>query len=635
MIFKALDCNYNYAVLSDEERQKFVKRYSALFNRGIPFKVVLTPEKANNDFGTGYRNIYFSCEDEASWAVADMLSSIGTGYTKIPENEFAPILRFKSKYRDYAECSLWNKDVSDRLLTSLCSIFDSASSSVIVTFDPLSSKEKNEYLIKKIVKYARHNGSEKTVSKIRSYLASGKKLYRIRLKVITAGDTQEQAKAFMDLLIDKADEFGCKLHRPSEKKSVQIKRLAKKLLHDDKYSKICAEKTCAKFVPFFSAEVNDNSETAFDYGVNQITKNQLLYDRKNSKLANGIVFGMSGGGKTVYVKNEILQVLDKTEDDIIILDPNDTFGYTYDEFQDELIRIDEFQGKLTRISNFCINPLDIVIDTFDGMTETIAEKANFITELLKLLLPYKYRYEQNFNKHETKLIFDAVYQVLTPFVNKLKKNYDGESACVYDFENNPTLKDVLDIILSQDNEETQELREVLTAQMPYLEAFCHKTMTFGNRVIFDLYHVPCKLTAAYYMVIVSYTNNRMLLNHYEQFNAPDSQFKHLWFYFDEANRMLKNKDFADFVRMLYQRSHRYGMICTAVVQSLSELIKTEQGQAIFNNSGFRVFLAQSVLDRMLTKETLNVSDEMLNFTNDPPIGSGIFYNCREMIPFHS
>ena len=632
MIFKVSDCNY--AVLSDEERQKFAKRYSVLFNRGIPFKLVLTPEKANNDFGTGYRNIYFSCEDEASGAVVDMLSSIGTGYVKVPEKEFASILRFKSKHRDYAECSLWNKDVSDRLLASLCSISGSASSTVIVTFDPLSSTEENEYLRKKAVKYAKYNG---IVNKIKSYLVNGKKLYRIRLKVITAGDTQEQAKAFMDLLIDKADEFGCKLHRPSEKKSVQIKRLAKKLLHDDKYSKICAEKTCAKFVPFFSAEYNDNSETTFNYGVNQITKNQLLYDRRSSKLANGIVFGMSGSGKTVYVKNEILQVLDKTEDDIIILDPDDTFGYTYDEFQSKLIRIDEFQGKLTRIDvhSNCINPLDIVIDTFDGMTGIIAEKADFIVGLLKLLLPYKYRYEQNFNKYETKLIFDAVYQVLTPFVNKLKKNYDGESACVYDFENNPTLKDVLDIILSQDNEETQELREVLTAQMPYLEAFCHKTMTFGNRVIFDLYHVPCKLTAAYYMVIISYTNNRMLLNYYEQFNASATQYKHLWFYFDEANRMLKNKNFADFVRMLYQRSHKYGMICTAVAQSLSELMETEQGQAIFNNSGFRVFLAQSVLDRMLTKEMLNVSDEMLDFTNDPPIGSGIFYNYREMIPFHS
>ena len=610
MIFKALDCNYNYAVLSDEERQKFAKRYSRLFNQGIPFKVILTPEKANNDLGTGYRNIYFSCEDEVSGAVTDMLSSIGTGYVKVPEKEFASVLRFKSKHRDYAECSLWGKDVSDRLLTSLCSISDPASSTVIVTFDPLSSTEEDEYLRKKMVKYARHNG---IVNKIKSYLVNGKKLYRIRLKVITAGDTQEQAKAFMDLLVNKADDFGCKIRRPSEKKSMQIRKLTKKLLYDDKCSKICAEKTCTKFVPFFSAEVNDDSETAFDYGVNQITQNQLLYDRRNSKLANGIVFGMSGSGKTVYVKNEILQVLNKTEDDVIILDPYNAFGYT-------------FHNKLTCIdahSNFCINPLDIVIDTFDGMTETIAEKADFIVGLLESLLPNGRKYGRECNKYETKLVFDAVWQVLTPFVNKLKKNYDGESACVYDFENNPTLKDVLDIILSQDNEETQEFRELLTVQMPYLEAFCHRTMTFSKRVVFDLLHTPDKLATAYYMAIISYTNNRMILNHYKQFNAPDTQFKHLWFYFDEANRMLKNKNFADFVRMLYQRSHRY------------ELMETEQGQAIFNNSGFMVFLAQSVLDRMLMKDTLNVSNEMLDFTNDPPIGSGIFYNCREMIPFHS
>lgn len=524
LIFKALDCNYNYAVLSDEERQKFAKRYSRLFNHGIPFRVVLAPEKANNDSGIGFRNIYFSCEDEASWAVTDMLSSIGAGYTKVPESDFASVLRFKSKHRDYAECSLWNKDVSDRLLTSLCSVSGSAYSTVIVTFDPLSPKEEYEYLRKKA-----HNNSAKILSKIKSYLVNGKKLYRIKLKVITAGGTQEQARAFMDSLIDKADEFGCKLCRPSEKKSIQIRKLAKKLLHDDKYSKICTEKTCAKFVPFFSAEYNDDSETAFDYGVNQITQNQLLYDRKNSKLANGIVFGMAGSGKTFYVKNEILQVLDKTEDDIIILDPDNTFGYA-------------INNKLTRIdahSNFCINPLDIVIDTFDGMTETIAEKADFIIGLLESLLPNGRKYGRECNKHETKLVSDAVWQVMTPFVNKLKKNYDGKSAYVCDFENNPTLKDVLDVILSQDNEETQEFRELLTAQMSYLETFCHKTMPFGNRVIFDLFNVPCKLTAAYYMVIVSYTNNRMLLNHYEHFNTPDGQFKHLWFYFDEANVMLK------------------------------------------------------------------------------------------------
>ncbi len=362
----------------------------------------------------------------------------------------------------------------------------------------------------------------------------------------------------------------------------------------------------------------------FNYGVNQITQNQLLYDRRNSKLANGVVFGTAGSGKTVYVKNEILQILDKTEDDVIILDPYNAFGYT-------------FHGKLTCIdthSNFCINPLDIVIDTFDGMTETIAEKAGFIVGLLESLLPNGHKYGRECNEYETKLVFDAVYQVLTPFVNKLKKNYDGESACVYDFENNPTLKDVLNIILCQDNEETQKFRELLTVQMPYLETFCHRTMTFSKRVIFDLLHTPDKLAVAYYMAIISYTNNRMLLNHYEHFNAPDGQFKHLWFYFDEANVMLKNKYFADYVRALYKRSRRYSMICTAVAQSFSELMETEQGQAIFSNSGFMVFLAQSPLDRKLIKEKLNISDEMLDFTNDPPIGSGIFYNCQEMIPFH-
>ena len=641
MIFKISDCSY--AVLSAEGKREFAGKYSKLFRYGIPFKMILTPEKPNNAIGAGFRNIYFSCEDEMSEAVGEVLSSIRTGFAETSEDELTSVLCPETMFCDYAECSRWSKDIESGLLSSLCYTDSSTYSVVIVTFTPLERKEELEYLRKKRIydarnmsKYASRDvaheiakAADKKVKEIGVYMRGEKKLYRIKLEIRTVSDTPEQAKEYLDFLMDRANDYGCyKLHRPTKEKQSRAKKFIRKLLHNETNSgffNICAEKTCRKFIPFISAEVNDDSVTAFDYGVNQITKNQLLYDRKHSLLPSGIILGRSGSGKSTYVKNEILQVLEKTEDGVIVLDPDNTFGYA-----------DEIYGKLTRIDvrdNFYINPLDIVIDTFDGINLAIAEKADFIVGLIETLLPNG----RECNHHEIKLIHDAVYQVLTPFANKLKEDFyaceTDERACVYDFKNNPTLKDILKIIMEHDSEDVHELQELLKAQTPYLEVFCHKTMDFGNRILFNLLRTPAKLEPTYYMVICSYMSNQMMLNRLEQFGTPYGQLKHLWLYFDEAHQIFQNKRFADCVMSVYKRSRVNGTICTAITDGVTDLLSTEQGQALFSNSGFMIFLAQSSQDRKLMKEMLNVSDEMLWYVNDRPVGDGIFYNNRAMIPF--
>ena len=648
MIFKVFDCNY--VVLSDKGRQEFAEKYSRLFRHGIPFKMILTPEKSNNDdAGANFRNIYLSCDDNMSGAVGEVLSSIRTGFAEVSEDELASVLCPEAMFCDYAECSRWNKDVEDRLLSGLCHIYGSTYSAVIVTFTPLERKEEIKYLRKKraygrergiydarqMARIASHDAAhdvaktaDKVVEEIEAYMRGEKRLYRIKLEIRAVSDTPEQAKEYLDHLMNQASNYyGCyKLHKPSEGKLSRAKRFIRKLLYNEmnrKLSDICTEKICRKFIPFTSAEVNDDSNTAFDYGVNQITWNRLLYDRKHSNLSNGIVFGRSGSGKSTYVKDEILQVLEKTEDSVIVLDPNRTLGYYVDN---------EIYGKLTRIDasdNFYINPLDIVIDTFDGINPAIAEKADFIVGLIETLLPK----ERECNSHEVKFIHDAVYQVLTPFTNKLKESHDVESTCIYDFENNPTLKDVLDVIMNYDGEIAHELQELLRTRMPYLEAFCHKTMDFGNRILFDLLQVPAKFEPTYYMAICSYMSNRMMINRLEQFDTPHGQFKYLWLYFDEADQMFRNKYFADYVMSVYRRSRINGTICTTVTDGVTELVSTEQGQALLNNSGFMIFLNQSPQDRKLMKEMLNVSDEMLWYVDDRPAGNGIFYNNRVMIPF--
>jgi len=63
------------------------------------------------------------------------------------------------------------------------------------------------------------------------------------------------------------------------------------------------------------------------------------------------------------------------------------------------------------------------------------------------------------------------------------------------------------------------------------------------------------------------------------------------------------------------------------------MLNTEEGKAAINHVGSFRFLSLSPLDRSKLKELYNFSDEMLEYVKDKPAGSGIFYNCRNCIPF--
>lgn len=49
------------------------------------------------------------------------------------------------------------------------------------------------------------------------------------------------------------------------------------------------------------------------YGINAISHNMIMYDRKHSRLANGFIFGQSGSGKDFFTKEIFSNLLDGTD----------------------------------------------------------------------------------------------------------------------------------------------------------------------------------------------------------------------------------------------------------------------------------------------------------------------------------
>ena len=73
------------------------------------------------------------------------------------------------------------------------------------------------------------------------------------------------------------------------------------------------------FLPFNTQEIRDSGGVY--YGVNPISRNPIICNRKNLLNGNGFILGVSGSGKSFAAKEEIVSVALGTDDDIIVVDP--------------------------------------------------------------------------------------------------------------------------------------------------------------------------------------------------------------------------------------------------------------------------------------------------------------------------
>src|SRR5699024_1789273 len=100
----------------------------------------------------------------------------------------------------------------------------------------------------------------------------------------------------------------------------------------------------AIFMPFTSLEFND--ENGMYYGLNPLTNNMVLINRKNLHNASGFILGIPGSGKSFASKREITNVLLNTDDDIIVIDPENEYGQLVQNLGGELVNVANIQLTL-------------------------------------------------------------------------------------------------------------------------------------------------------------------------------------------------------------------------------------------------------------------------------------------------
>ena len=145
------------------------------------------------------------------------------------------------------------------------------------------------------------------------------------------------------------------------------------------YNKISIQRglttsSTAIFVPFTTQELLE----ALYCGLNALSNNMIMVDRKNLKNPNGLILGTPGSGKSFSAKREIANVLLVTDDDVIICDPEGEYFPLVEAFHGQVV-------KISPTSKNYINPMDINLNYSDE-DNPLSLKSDFILSLCELIV---------------------------------------------------------------------------------------------------------------------------------------------------------------------------------------------------------------------------------------------------------
>lgn len=344
--------------------------------------------------------------------------------------------------------------------------------------------------------------------------------------------------------------------------------------------------------PFTSSDLSQDKGIL--YGVNTYNRGLVVFDRFSMPNANMVVLASSGGGKSYFVKLEILRSL-MLGTECIVIDPENeyeqlarTVGGAYISFsQDGAHKLNPFELPAGADSNE--DELRLKELSLQGFFKILfGALSTRGVSILDRAIRMAYR-EKGITNDKATFVnepprMEDLYKILRAMEEaeaqdmalKLERFLVGSAAGIFDKQTNIDIHNKFTVFSIRDLSE--ELRPLAMYLM--LDFIWTKVKRSRKRRILAI---------------------------------------------DEAWLLMKYQDSALFINSIAKRARKYYLGLTTITQDVQDLLSTDYGRAIVTNSSIQVLLRQSPVAANTLGSTFNLSDGEKVFLQNAQPGLGLFF----------
>ena len=359
----------------------------------------------------------------------------------------------------------------------------------------------------------------------------------------------------------------------------------------------------AIFVPFTTQELFMQGDALY-YGLNALSNNLIMVDRKKLKNPNGLILGTPGSGKSFSAKREITNAFLITTDDIAIIDPEDEYSSLVKRLGGQVIDI-------SPVSDQYINPMDLTLN-YSEDDNPLTLKSDFILSLMELIVGGKAGLEPV----EKTIIDRCVHLVYRDYLQDPKP------------EKMPILGDLYRLLREQPEKEAQRLATALEIYVTgSLNVFNHQTnVEIKSRIVcYVIKKLGKQLKKFGMQVVQDQLWGRVSENREAHMSTR--------VYIDEMHLLLKEEQTASYSVEIWKRFRKWGGIPTGLTQNVKDLLASREIENIFENSDFIYMLNQAGGDRQILAKQLNISPHQLSYVTNSNAGEGLLFYGNVIIPF--
>lgn len=379
--------------------------------------------------------------------------------------------------------------------------------------------------------------------------------------------------------------------------------------------RVLTTKSTAILVPFCTQELF-MPPPAIYYGLNALSNNMIMADRKRLRTPNGVILGTPGSGKSFSAKREILSCFLMTRDDIIVCDPEGEYFALVDALHGQVV-------KLATNSKDYLNPMDIQLSHKDDK-EALKLKSDFLITLCDLIAGGR----DGLANDEKGIIDECIRTVYDRyFENPIP-------------ENMPILEDLYHALLRYEprniapelaGEAKAKAVRIANSLVLYVHGsqnyFNHHTnVDSSNRIVcFDIRDLGNQLKEIGMLIVQDAVWNRVSINRERKIATR--------YYCDEFHLLLKEKQTAIYSVEIWKRFRKWGGIPTGLTQNVGDFLRSEEIEGILGNSDFVYLLNQNAKDQSILADKLGLSEKQLSHVTNSEPGSGLILFDSVVIPF--